>query len=121
MAALGYAHNQGAGWGSGRVVGATQWLETGKSGTDAFNTSGTLYSRSIAANYAKEKKKAADAAFKAPGKETPYQQFRGNYDKMSAAGATINGPSTSSSAVNVTAPVNVHGRTKRFAGLGKSW
>jgi hypothetical protein len=112
MAALGYAHNQGAGWGSGRVVGATQWLETGKAGTDAFNTSGTVYSRAIAGNYAKQsaadKKAAADKVFKPSGAETPYQQFRGNYDKVSAAGGTINKSASNSSNVNVTAPVNVH-------------
>lgn len=47
LAALGYAHNQGAGWGRGKVVGATKWLETGKAGKDAFNTSGTKYSKAI--------------------------------------------------------------------------
>ena len=39
---LGYAHNQGAG-------GASQWLNTGKAGKDAFGTSGTKYSEALAA------------------------------------------------------------------------
>ena len=39
-AALGYAHNQGA-------AGASKWINTGVAGSDAFNTSGTAYSKAI--------------------------------------------------------------------------
>ena len=40
---LGYAHNQGAGRGGGKVVGALGYLESGRSGTDGFGTRGTAY------------------------------------------------------------------------------
>lgn len=43
---LGYAHNQGVG-------GAINWLETGNAGSDAFGTSGTAYSKAIAAQLRK--------------------------------------------------------------------
>jgi hypothetical protein len=39
-AALGYAHNQGAG-------GASRFIDTGQAGTDAFGTSGAAYSRAV--------------------------------------------------------------------------
>jgi murein DD-endopeptidase MepM/ murein hydrolase activator NlpD len=43
LGALAYAHNQGAGWGSGNTVGAQQYLQTGQSGRDGFGTSGSMY------------------------------------------------------------------------------
>ena len=44
MAALGYAHNQGAG-------GAVKWLRSGVAGQDAFGTSGSAYPRNIARRF----------------------------------------------------------------------
>jgi|GEM_PF-279683 len=40
---LGYAHNQGAGRGQGRIVGALGYLESGRVGRDGFGTAGTRY------------------------------------------------------------------------------
>lgn len=40
---LGYAHNQGAGRGRGRIVGALGYLESGRIGRDGFGTAGSRY------------------------------------------------------------------------------
>ena len=44
---LGYAHNQGAGRGRGRTVGALGYLESGRVGHDGFGTAGTRYFETI--------------------------------------------------------------------------
>ena len=55
LAILGYAHNQGMG-------GALKWLQTGQVGKDAFGTSGTQYSDTIAANLLKGGISAPDSS-----------------------------------------------------------
>ena len=45
-AALAYAHNQGAG-------GASQWINTGMVGKDAFGTAGTRYSQAVHTAFAR--------------------------------------------------------------------
>lgn len=102
---LGYAHNQGAG-------GASSYLNSGRAGSDAFGTSGTVYSSAIGKNLDKLRN-TPTAALQGPTASTTGQAVAQATDQKNRLQDAKNTPII---APTINAPTNVMPQRQKETG-----